>query len=223
MEKSESEQRGAQTASAGGAVTWVTLRPRESPGLRFAVVLVATVFWNVMVWSILWRAWQGHGSLEEDGTLPAMLVLVPFAALGLVMAGVTVQHFLALFNPRPHVTLSREGLVVGETAELAWRFDGDVQDVERLQWWLVGAEVRVERRGKTRRVNRQEFVKLALAEVTRRTDVAAGKVEFRVPADARPTREHGQPEVHWQIRLQAHIPRHPDVVLEYRVRVVERS
>ncbi|MCX7915933.1 MAG: hypothetical protein N3A53_06480 [Verrucomicrobiae bacterium] len=148
-----------------------------------------------------------------------LLFFVPFLGFGLLVAGIAGYQLLALFNPRPRLTLSRAVLLPGETAELRWQFQGNCRQIERLQIRLEGAEVHVHGRGKARHVEHKKFATLDLADVTRHVEIAAGRVEFRVPNDARPSQESSPPRVEWHVRVRARIPHHPDITLDYPVRV----
>lgn len=186
----------------------VRLRPQTSPVTKFVVTTLVCVFWNGVVWAVIGNFWLVSRQHSEPLSLFVLLFFVPFTIVGLLMAAFAVYQFLALFNPRPHLTLSHPVLVPGQPTELRWRFHTDPRRIERLQFWLEGAEVQVHGHGKERRIERKQFAKIDLADVTRFTEAAAGRLEIRLPPDVRPSQALSQPQIEWRLRMRAHIARH---------------
>src|SRR5260370_16998115 len=78
----------------------------------------------------------------KTGSAPVGLTifLIPFVLIGLAFIVGIGYFFLALFNPRPRLTLSRRRIPLGGSATLDWSFSGSASRITRVLVRVEGRE-----------------------------------------------------------------------------------
>lgn len=191
--------------TAGPAV----LEGRASPLGSFLGVTAVALFWNGIVGAFVWQLWESWRAGSPDGCLTVFLI--PFVLVGaLLLIGVPYQ-FLALFNPRPRVTLTPGRLELGGSAQLAWRFRGWPSRIRRLRILLEGVEETAHPQGDSRRTERETFATHELLDTSLPLEIAGGSTYVSIPADARPTSEEPDHRVLWTLKVEGEIRFWPDV------------
>jgi hypothetical protein len=198
----------------------VELKPRVSPVGGLLGIILVGLFWNGIVAVFLLQVWRGFQSGRPDWFLTVFMI--PFVVIGLGFVGGVIYQFLALFNPRPHLTLSAGAVALGESLDLRWRMDGNPRVIERLHIWLEGHEEIRYRSGKNDRTEKETFAQIELTDTTRHSEVAAGRAPLQVPADTMHSFESGGQKIVWTLHLRGHIKFRPDVRLEYPLTVRPR-
>ena len=196
----------------------VRLKPRTSPRAVFVGLTVAALGSNAMVVvfarSVVqsWRA--GRGSLFE-----AFFVGI-FALVGLGLLAGATYHFLKLFNPRPIITVARQGVPLGGSTQIEWALVGRVAAVRRLSIYLEGREQATYRRGTRTITSRETFLTVPIAETTDRYEILAGKGEVMIPPDTIHSFQAPNNKITWSLVVEGEVERWPDIKQEFPIVVL---
>ena len=210
---------GLPSPSAGGEAPLV-LEAKMSPLGRLVGTALVALFWNGIVGLFVWQLWQSWRAGSPDGC--AALFLVPFVLVGvLLLVGVPYQ-ILALFNPRPRLTLTPGRLELGGSSELAWRFRGWPGRIRRLRITLEGVEEADHSGSKSRQTARETFAAHDLLDTGLPLEIAGGSLQVWAPPDTMHTFEAPANRILWTLKLHGAIRFWPDVSEELRVVVGPR-
>ena len=191
------------------------LQPSTSPKGRLIGSTIAAVFWNGIVWTILYFGWiRDEGGL--DGCALAFLGL--FALIGLLLLVSVPYYALALANPRPVVRIAGP-LAPGRSARLSWRFDGRAQRIRRLVIRIEGREEATYRRGTDTHTAKRTFYEATLLDAQDQGAIPSGELALTLPADTMHSFDGGNNKVVWGLILEGDIPRWPDVKEELALTV----
>lgn len=191
----------------------VELKPTAGPVFKFIGILLFTLIWNGVVTFLYFAA------IDEGGVILWIFFAV-FGAVGVATACGTVYQLLALFNPRPIITVNSAEIPLGETLEASWRFSGSAHCIDKLTLTLEMREEATYRRGTRTYTDKETVYKTTLYESFGIGRVASGSCAQILPGNAMPTFEASNNKVIWELKLQASIPRWPDISLEYPIRTL---
>ncbi len=198
---------GAVGAAAGTEP--LVLEPAAGPVGKLFLVSFLALFWNGIVGVFVYHAWQGWREGAPDGCLTVFLV--PFVLVGLALILSVPYQVLALFNPRPHLTLTPGRLTLGEPAELAWRFSGRPGRIRRLAITLEGREEAEHRSGKDTATARETFATLPVVEAASAAGIATGSARIEVPADTMHSFDADHNRIVWTLKVRGDVRSWPDV------------
>jgi hypothetical protein len=194
----------------------VTLKSK-SQWARLLGSIVVAVFWNgfisVFLFLIIkdWRSGQG--------SCGPVLIMVPFVAVGIVLIGSIFYYFLALFNPRATVTLSRTVVPLGGGGEVQWQFGGMTGRIRKLTLALRGTEEATSQRGKNSHTERRLFYNAELFSTENDLEVPYGRVDFTIPGEMMHSFEARNNKIIWKIEMHGKINTWPDIQEEYKITV----
>lgn len=192
--------------SSGPLVLSTTYRPVW----RFFGLLVFAGLWNAMVVFLLWPLSQ-----QEGGCVWVFLVV--FGLVGLLLL-ISVPHsFLAMFNPRPTLTLDTGRLRLGEPCRVSWQWSGATKRVERLRIVLEGQEEATYRRGTDTHTDKHVFARIDLVDTRSSMEISRSTAELAIPTDTMHSFEASRNRIVWRLKVSAEIPRWPDVAEEHKV------
>lgn len=197
----------AATGSPGDALE---LETKHSPLGKLVIGILIAVFWNGIVSVFVWQWWKSWQAGSPDGCLT--LFLIPFVLVGLAFLINIPYQFLALFNPRPRLTLRPGRLVPGGSAELTWGFEGSTGRIRRLQIVLEGREEADYTRGTNRTTARETFATLPVTDVTGSSEIAFGRARLEIPAGTMHSFDAPDNRIVWALKLQGTIRMWPDVM-----------
>jgi len=200
--------------SPGGGDS-LELEPKHSPFGKLVGGILIAAFWNGIVGVFVWQWWKSWQAGSPDGCLTVFLI--PFVLVGLLLLVNVPYQFLALFNPRPRLTLSPGRLVPGQAAELRWGFKGAAGRIRRLEVTLEGREEADYTRDTDRTTAREVFATLPVVDVASSSEVAAGTVRLEIPAGTMHSFEASDNRIVWTLKLRGMIPMWPDVMEELPV------
>ena len=204
--------------SAGEAGTGpVALELKSTPIRKFVIILFVGLFWNGIVSVFVWQAVKGWRSGHPDGCLTVFLV--PFVLVGLLMIWGLFHQFLALFNPRPRLTLSSRSIPLGGSAALDWSFSGAAGRIEKLRIFVEGREECQYRRGTDVHTDKETFATIEVLDVPGLARGASGNATLRIPADTMHSFTASHNKVVWTLKLRGEIRSWPDVVDEFDIAV----
>ncbi len=199
----------------------VTLRSKSSPvGTLIAAVLVC-LFWNGIVSIFLWFVVDGFRKGDPEWFLTVFLT--PFVLIGLAMVFWVGHSFLAIFNPRPTITISSASVPLGETMELTWRFSGNTGSIRRLHIYLQGQEESQYRRGTKTHTDTEEFAELTVTDTHNFVDIPSGKVSVTIPDNTMHSFESPNNKILWTIHVAGEIAWWPDVNVSYPLVILPKS
>ena len=199
----------------------VELAPQRTPLGKFGFLLIFTLIWNGGVAVFVWQAVGPHRQGGPDVDLACFLSIFVLIGLGLVVG--TVHAFLALGNPRPHLTLSEGSPRLGERVDVAWRFTGRPERLRRLTLSLVGREEATRRGSRSNPTNRHVFRTVPLFETAEPLEIAEGSARFTVPEDTVPSLAAPHNKVVWFLSVEGEIRHWPDVSEELALEILPAS
>jgi len=196
----------------------VILKPKHSPLVKLVGVTFAAAFWNgivsIFVWQVI-KGWRtGHGEWGPT------LFLIPFVLIGLGLIGGIVYFLLALFNPRPKLTLSSGAVPLGGTAELRWEFTGQVRRIGKFEIVLEGREEATYRRGTNTVTDKEVFATLPIVQIDDWRDMAAGEATLAIPPDTMHSFEASNNKIIWTLKVHGDIRMWPDVKAAFPLTVL---
>ena len=210
---------GALEASGGPSVDGRSLvleSPTSPVGKLVGATLVA-LFWNGIVGVFVWQAWEGWSAGSPDGCLT--LFVIPFVLIGALLLINVPYQVLALFNPRPRVTLTPGRLEAGGSTQLAWSFRGRPERIRRLRISLDGTEETEQGEGDDRSLQKEPVGAYELLDTSLPLEIAGGSTQVSIPADARPSLVTADRRVVWTLEVSGEIRFWPDVSEEFQVTV----
>jgi hypothetical protein len=204
------ENAGLPAAAIAGAKAGpTTLKPATSPAVRLGCMLVFAAFWNgiLSIFLVDIIAGWSHGKADGCGTV----FMIPFVLIGLGLIGLSIYCFLALFNPKPIIRVSRSSAALGETVEVEWEMAGSVDRIKSFTISFEGREEATYRRGTTTSTDKSVFTTIELVKLTRSKEMRRGKGKVVIPADTMHTFKSSNNKVLWRFQVNGDIPRWPDV------------
>ena len=193
----------------------VELKPKVSPLGKLIGLILASLIWNGITWTIAWFA--VIRTQEREGCVVVFLAV--FALIGLLLIYGTFRQLLVLFNPRPRLTLSPASLKLGEVAYLQWRLTGATGGARRLLVTLEGKEEVRYRRGTSTHTETKAFATLPIVDSTDSYQMLSGSTSFAVPADTLPSFASENNKVVWTLKAQLEIANWPDSDEEFEILV----
>lgn len=209
----------AGTESAGPVI----LQAHSTPIGKLVVIILIAAFWNGITGVFVWQVIRGWRTGTGEGTGCLALFLVPFVLIGVALLLGIPYQFLALFNPRLHLTLSSASLELGGSARLSWSFTGFPGRIRHLRIELEGREEATYRRGTSTHTDRQAFATLAVVDTSERLEIAAGEAAVTVPADTMHSFAATHNRIVWTLKVAGDIRRWPDVGEEFDLVVRPRE
>jgi hypothetical protein len=196
----------------------VVLRQKFAPTARFIALLVAAVFWNLISGVAFYFTLEEFRSGGAGIFVVLLVSLFPLVGLGFIAA--TIFSFLALFNPKPDLTIDRAQLPPGAETRLHWRFSGATTRLVSLTITLTGCESARYRRGTSTYTEKHVFYKKQLFFSLNRSAIQSGSVSAAIPAGYMPSFKAPNNEIIWQITMEGKIPNWPDLRAEFPLTVI---
>lgn len=196
----------------------VILKPKHSPLVKLLGVAGFALFWNGIVSVFVWQVIDGWQKGRGEWFLT--LFMIPFVLAGLAAIGGIVYFLLALFNPRPKLTLSSDAIPVGGSAELRWELTGQVNRIGTFEIVLEGREEATYRRGTNTVTDKNVFATLPIARLDDWRDMANGEAALAVPADTMHSFEADNNKIIWALKVRGDIRLWPDIKEEFPLTVL---
>lgn len=191
----------------------VHLAPESTRLGAFLGMLFFALFWNgivsVFVFQFI-KGWRG-GSPE----IFLGIFLIPFVVIGVVMIGVAIYQFMALFNPKVNLWISPGRARPGQTFTVGWEFDGPVGRLEDFRLSLQGLERATYRQGTRTYTDEHLFHDHLIIETSERLGIASGQTEVSLPLEAQHSFDAPNNKIIWRFKLEGHIRRWPDLKCDY--------
>ncbi len=212
----------ARPAMAAAGVGPLRLRSQSGPWKKFLGSLAVNFFWNGIVGVFIFviaRDWRAG-----NGEWFPILILTPFALIGLLLLSALPHAFLGLFNPRPVLELDRSECAPGESVSGRFRLSGLLGRIERLEITLEGKEAATltTRSGGKSSTSRQE--KMFHRSIVYESGPGAApereaEISVQVPADTMHSFSSANNEVRWLLHARIEIRRWPDIDEQFAFQV----
>ncbi len=203
-------------AAATGSVP-LELKASMGPGVKLLLAVAVAVFWNGIVSVFAAQMVQSWVRGRPDWCLT--LFLIPFEIVGVGMIGYVVYAFLAFFNPRVTLVVSRGSVCLGQSVTVAWRISGGHQRIARLRLWLMGREEATYQRGTSTTTDKSTFAKIPIVDAVA-DQIAQGKAVVQVPLQTMHSLDVPNNRLVWVICVEGEIPKWPDIKQEYPIVVL---
>jgi len=197
-------RRRQRPAPEAGA--WVTLQPKQTRLKNFLV--------GCVILAVLACVTVIAGSEAVFFITAVCLILTVVVFVGVL------HSFLSLFNPRIEAKVSTLTVPPGASFKIAWQLQGKADRIKRLSLTLEGTEEKHEVRNGKKRVDREVFETIQIAETDVPADMVRGEVECWVPEEARLSTTEGEVKVIWRLCFRGEIAMWPDVAEAHEVSVV---
>ncbi len=196
----------------------VVLEPSMPPGRKLIVITLVAIFWNGIVSVfvvVLIKDWS-RGNVEWI----MALFLTPFVLIGIFLLFSVAHTFLAVFNPRPRLTIDSSRLRLGESSDLDWQFSGSTRRVKQLRIYLEGREEATYRRGTDTSTDKNIF---ATIEIVRRPNADPGRARMEVPGDSMHSFKSDHNKIVWEIHVQGEIRYWSDLDETFEIEVLPKK
>ena len=199
----------------GGTSGEVELKQSTPPGCAFAALTIFALIWNGIVWVMVLN-------VKNEGW-GARLFMGIFVIVGLGIAVAAFFQFLALFNPRPVLTVSAPTVPLGGSLDVRWRFTGNVRRLAKLTILLMAREEATYRRGTTTSTDKSVFLNTVLLDISDRAQMASGTMQVAIPRNLIHTFTAKNNKIAWMLQVKGDIPKWPDVDAEFPITVTPRD
>lgn len=194
------------------------LSSQSSPAKVLAFILLFAVFWNGVISVGLSSMLRGSHSNPLNWFL--LLFMVPFVLVGLALVGAVVYFFLALFNPRPRITITPGAVPLGGALRIEWELNGRTDVLRSFDLRLQGSEEATYRSGKNSTTDKNVFADLEIAATTVAQEMRSGTGGVTIPANLMHSFTSTHNKIIWSIRVHGEIARWPDLQEEFAVTVL---
>jgi len=196
----------------------LTLKPVAPPRSKFIAAALFALFWNgivsVFVVNII-KSWH-FGPFE----LFLALFLIPFVVIGLGTIAAAAYFLLALFNPRPRLTIRPAAVPLGGTFHVNWEISGRTDVLRRLRISLEGREEATYQSGKNTATDKNVFARLEIADVGVVPAMRSGDGTVTVPDNLMHSFTGSHNKIVWAIRVHGEIDHWPDINEDFPIKVL---
>jgi hypothetical protein len=196
----------------------LVLKPKASPKAKLIGFFMLALFWNGIISVFVSSAVSGWRSSPVHFFM--MLFLTPFVLVGLGLIVVVVYFLLALFNPRPRITITPGTVQLGALLRVDWELSGRTEVVKNLSLRLEGREEATYRRGTTTTTDTNTFADLPIASSSAQPEVRSGSGSVTVPGNLMHSFASQHNKIIWSVRIHGEIDRWPDLQEEFPVTVL---
>lgn len=182
------------------------LKPANSRILVVIGVGIFALIWNGISWPMFLM------SMGQNGLFGfATLFLIIFVSVGLLLICILVYTFLGLFNPVVSIALSSGAVAIGDSADIAWETEGNIQRISELTIDLVGVEKATYTRGTDTVTDTNEFLRMQVAKTSDTETIRFGSASIQIPANTMHTFSAKNNKIEWSIAVAGTIRMWPDI------------
>jgi len=195
----------------------LTLQPGASPWTKFLISVIVALFWNGIISMFVAQVLKSWHSSYFEWFL--ILFVTPFVLLGLCLMAAIGYFFLALFNPRPRLTVTPGTPRLGDSVRVDWEINGRVESLKNLHLRLEGKEEVTYQSGDKTATERSVFARLDIASSTLPQEMRSGSGKVSIPADQMHSFTSKHNRIAWSIRIDGAIEWWPDLGEEFALNV----
>ena len=198
----------------------VGLASSGSPAAKLIFAVLFAAFWNGIVSVFLIDIVDSfrRGSGDWFGAI----FMTPFTLIGLGAIGYVFYALLAMFNPRPFLSVSANPVRLDETLAVDWTTTGSVNRIKAFRITLEGSEQATYTRGTTTSTDKETFAVLEVAKGAGGLGFRQGSGKIAFPAAAMHSFSGGNNRIVWTLHVKGDIPFWPDVSEEFEIEVQPR-
>lgn len=196
----------------------LVLKPALSPRGKVIGTFLVALFWNGVISVFVVHIIKGWGSGPIEWFLA--LFMVPFVLIGLGLLAAAAYFVLALFNPRPRLTITPAAIPLGGTFRVEWEISGRLDVLQHLRIHLEGREEATYPSGKNSATDTNLFADIQVAEETVAQAMRSGSSTVSVPAQSMHSFLGRHNKIAWVIRVRGEIARWPDINEEFPVTIL---
>ena len=194
----------------------VTLKSKKSPLKTFISSIIFCALWNGFLYGIITLVYKDTTNpLSCTGAIFLILILIGLSSI----VGV-FQNFLALFNPRPVLTLSSIPLPLGGNANIKWEFWGNTYMIQKFHMYLEGREEATYERGTDTCTDRETFLTINLFETADPEQMYSGRADFEIPPDTMHSFKSKNNKIIWTLHIIGKIKWWSDIKEEFEITVL---
>lgn len=200
-------------APSGPGAPRKTSRRAQSRLGGFIGLIGVTVVWNGIV------AAAGFGLGQEwmsgKGSIFPLLIVTPFALIGMLLLISIPYAFLQIFNPVLDLDLQTPEVEPGGSFTVGWKLQGNPRRIRKLEIFLelhsiAIANTTTAKNGKRAKVPWDPVLSLPIASSEREQSYLKGSGSVRIPElEKLPPNLPGQ-RLEWKVRWRLSIPWYPD-------------
>lgn len=202
------------TPAKGGG----TLKAKQSPAARLGCMACIALFWNGITSIFVVEIVSGWAKGDGDGC--GTVFMIPFVLAGLALIASVVYYFLALFNPRPSLRIAGGTAALGDTIDVEWETEGNVDRVKVFTLTFEGREEATYRRGTSTATDKSTFLTMTLVSLHHGKEMRRGKVSVAIPEDTMHTFKSRNNKIYWCLKVSGDIPNWPDINEEFEIEVL---
>lgn len=201
----------------------VTLKASSSPLVSFFVVVFITLFWNGIVSVFVWQMYQQF----QNGGIAALnwflvLFLTPFVLVGLGLIAGVFYALLAVFNPKPTLTVNSQSVPLGGELHVRWTVAGRVGAITRFTISLKGVEKATYQRGTTTTTDEATFADISIVETFEEFEILEGSATVTIPADTMHSFAAARNQIEWSLIVKGDIPLWPDMSASFPITLLPK-
>jgi hypothetical protein len=172
-----------------------TFTPQSS--VQQAKIIVSiTVFWNAAAWYGLYHVTKSGEWLTGNAW-----ILIPVAAVGLLLLLISIHTLFGIGNPTPSITIEPAELKYGTSAMVSWKWSGNVRRVGKLKINLIGKQELFYKKGQKLHTEKKQFFEMPLVETEFSQEIVSGQAAFVMPDGDVP--DTG--DIVWSIRVYGRV------------------
>jgi len=197
----------------------VTFKPGRKRALSLLGSIAIALFWNGIVSVFLVDLYSGWKAGSLDTFLG--LFLIPFVLIGTGMILHVFYRFLALFGPKPKVTLSPGYLVMGDSTQLNWEIPSGRQKISEYSVTLIGEEEAQYERGTSTVTDSACFYRETIIEQSKTYQTNQGRATISLPLNGIvQSWESEHNAIKWKLEVKGKIWMFPDIEDSYEITVI---
>lgn len=194
------------------------LKSAGSPPGKCIGTLLAGLFWNGIVSVFLVHIFKSAHAGFFEWFLG--LFMIPFVLIGLGLIAAAAYFFLAIFNPRPHLTITPGVPRLGDSLRLEWDLKGRVEMLKDLRIFLEGREEATYTRGTRSSTDRSVFARLEVVTISAPLMMRSGTGNIVIPSALMHSFASPHNRIVWSIQVKGRIDRWPDLNQEFPLTVL---
>ncbi len=212
----------AQPAAVYSAGTPMpVLKPSASPVARLIGMFLAAAFITGIVSVFANEVWSGWAAGNPDWFLT--IFIMPFLLMVFASWFGIVYFFLALWNPRPEVSLRTLSPRLGESVSLTWNLRGQTSSISKFDIFVEGVEEAQYRRGTTTYTDKHTFMRIPVVQNLSGMHASSGEGSFTLPKDSMHSFSASNNKIVWTLIVKGEIVRWPDIKEAFSIRVLPAS
>ncbi|MBT8043842.1 MAG: DUF3592 domain-containing protein [Verrucomicrobiae bacterium] len=182
--------------------------------------MALALFWNGITSVFVWQAVKSWQSGRPEWFLT--IFITPFVLIGLGLIAHVFYRFLALFNPKPILTLTPGEITLNEPAKINWQLSGNANRLTKFAIYLIGEEEAKYRRGTNTVTETEVFFQQALIETLDPRRSITGSTKIDLPTNhgnLMPSWQSEHNQIRWSLHVRGEISLWPDITDKYAVTV----